>query len=66
MERACTRRRVAGGERRCHTVGRDEGSDGNLLHTGVLLRQVNESGGNSNQFFMFGKGATNMERQKPE
>lgn len=54
------------GEEGVHTVGRTKAAMGNLLHTGVLLRQVNESGAIATSFSCLEKGATNMERQKPE
>lgn len=54
------------GEEGVHTVERMKAETGNLIHTGVLLRQVNESGAIATSFSFLEKGVTNMERQKPE
>lgn len=54
------------GEEGVHTAERMKAEMGNLIHTGVLLRQVNESGAIATSFSLLEKGVTNMERQKPE
>ena len=54
------------GEEGVHTVQRMKAEMENLIHTGVLLRQVNESGAIATSFSLLEKGVSNMERQKSE
>ena len=54
------------GEEGVHTAERMKAEMDDLIHTGVLLRQVNESGAIATSFSLLEKGVTNMERQKPE